>query len=139
MRKVFIKTFFKLLVVLGVVFVLQNEPPKQASANQVEKPNAAATTSTVSQVKVEPTVPSAPTVTPPVSTPPPQPVAKPVAVTNCGSDPYMAQIYQRESGCRTNAVNPSSGAYGICQALPGTKMASAGADWQTSWETQNSW
>ena len=63
----------------------------------------------------------------------------PISITNCGSDPYMAQIYSHESGCRTNAVNPSSGAYGLCQSLPGYKMAVDGADWQTSWATQNTW
>ena len=37
------------------------------------------------------------------------------------------------------AVNASSGAYGLFQALPGSKMASAGADWQTSPPTQIKW
>lgn len=59
--------------------------------------------------------------------------------TSCGSNYYMAQIYRVESGCRTWAVNPSSGAYGLCQALPGIKMASFGSDWKTSWATQNAW
>jgi hypothetical protein len=45
----------------------------------------------------------------------------------------------RESGCRWNATNASSGAYGIPQALPGTKMASAGADWKTNPVTQLRW
>ena len=37
------------------------------------------------------------------------------------------------------ASNPSTGAYGIPQALPGSKMASAGPDWQTSAATQIRW
>jgi hypothetical protein len=37
------------------------------------------------------------------------------------------------------ASNPSSGAYGIPQSLPGDKMASAGADWQTDASTQIRW
>ena len=41
-------------------------------------------------------------------------------------------------GWRVNAAN-SSGAYGIPQALPGSKMASAGADWQTNPATQIAW
>lgn len=45
----------------------------------------------------------------------------------------------RESGCRVNARNASSGAYGIPQALPGNKMASAGADWETNPITQLKW
>jgi hypothetical protein len=48
-------------------------------------------------------------------------------------------LFAKESGWRVNAYNASSGAYGIPQALPGSKMASAGADWQTSAETQVNW
>lgn len=48
-------------------------------------------------------------------------------------------IIYRESGCRPSATNLSSGAYGIPQALPGSKMASAGADWQTNPVTQIRW
>jgi hypothetical protein len=47
-------------------------------------------------------------------------------------------LWTRESGWSTTAENPS-GAYGIPQALPGSKMAAAGADWQTSAATQVSW
>ena len=38
-----------------------------------------------------------------------------------------------------SATNASSGAYGLVQALPGSKMASAGADWQTNPATQIKW
>ncbi|MFP7695798.1 G5 domain-containing protein [Trueperella sp. LYQ143] len=48
-------------------------------------------------------------------------------------------LWQRESGWNSLAMNRSSGAYGIPQALPGTKMASAGADWQTNPATQIAW
>jgi hypothetical protein len=48
-------------------------------------------------------------------------------------------LWQRESGWNTFAANPYSGAYGIPQALPGSKMASAGADWQTNPATQIRW
>ena len=47
-------------------------------------------------------------------------------------------IIYRESGCRYDAAN-GSGAYGIPQALPGSKMSSAGADWQTNPVTQIRW
>ena len=49
------------------------------------------------------------------------------------------ELMNRESGCRVNAENAYSGAYGIPQALPGSKMASAGADWQTNPVTQIRW
>ncbi|KUF20019.1 MULTISPECIES: transglycosylase SLT domain-containing protein [Streptomyces] len=48
-------------------------------------------------------------------------------------------IVSHESGWDVNAKNASSGAYGLVQALPGSKMASAGADWQTNPETQIEW
>jgi hypothetical protein len=50
----------------------------------------------------------------------------------------LNNIWTRESGWRTTAEN-ASGAYGIPQALPGSKMASAGPDWQTSATTQIKW
>ena len=48
-------------------------------------------------------------------------------------------LIYHESGCRVDARNASSGAYGIPQALPGNKMASAGADWETNPVTQIRW
>ena len=48
-------------------------------------------------------------------------------------------LIYHESGCRVNARNASSGAYGIPQALPGTKMAAYGADWETNPVTQIKW
>jgi hypothetical protein len=56
---------------------------------------------------------------------------------------YLESGWQEESGWSTTAANnpsdPYNGAYGIPQANPGTKMASAGADWKTSAETQIAW
>jgi hypothetical protein len=51
----------------------------------------------------------------------------------------LLDLWNRESGWLWDASNPSSGAYGIPQALPGDKMASAGADWQTNPATQIKW
>ena len=48
-------------------------------------------------------------------------------------------IINRESGFNHYATNASSGAYGLPQSLPGSKMASAGADWQTNPYTQLKW
>jgi tape measure domain-containing protein len=48
-------------------------------------------------------------------------------------------IVTHESGWRVNATNPSSGAYGLPQSLPGSKMASAGHDWRTNPVTQLKW
>ncbi|MFB7473437.1 transglycosylase SLT domain-containing protein [Kitasatospora sp. NPDC056184] len=48
-------------------------------------------------------------------------------------------IVSRESSWNVTATNKSSGAYGLVQALPGSKMASAGADWRTNPATQIKW
>ncbi|WP_031080417.1 transglycosylase SLT domain-containing protein [Streptomyces sp. NRRL S-118] len=49
------------------------------------------------------------------------------------------KIVEHESGWNPSATNASSGAYGLVQALPGSKMASAGADWKTNPATQIEW
>ncbi|MEW2085943.1 transglycosylase SLT domain-containing protein [Streptomyces sp. NPDC005283] len=51
----------------------------------------------------------------------------------------FSKIVEHESGWNVNASNPSSGAYGLVQALPGGKMSSAGADWKTNPATQIKW
>ena len=58
-----------------------------------------------------------------------------------GDDEYscLVALWDRESHWNVYAYNASSGAYGIPQALPGEKMASAGADWATNPATQVSW
>jgi len=48
-------------------------------------------------------------------------------------------LWQHESGWSVTAANPGSGAYGIPQALPGSRMASAGPDWQANAATQIKW
>ena len=51
----------------------------------------------------------------------------------------LDSLWMRESGWNPSAQNASSGAYGIPQSLPGSKMASAGADWATNPATQIKW
>ncbi len=51
----------------------------------------------------------------------------------------FSNIVNHESTWNYRASNPSSGAYGLVQALPGSKMSSAGADWQTNPATQIKW
>lgn len=51
----------------------------------------------------------------------------------------FSNIVDHESTWNYRAQNPSSGAYGLVQALPGSKMASAGDDWQTNPATQIKW
>ena len=51
----------------------------------------------------------------------------------------LVALWNRESGWRVNAYNAGSGAYGIPQALPGSKMGSVAADWETNPATQITW
>ncbi|MER7835492.1 transglycosylase SLT domain-containing protein [Streptomyces sp. NPDC096040] len=51
----------------------------------------------------------------------------------------FSNIVSHESGWNYQAVNASSGAYGLFQALPGSKMSSVGSDWQTNPATQIKW
>ncbi len=82
-----------------------------------------------------------------VNFPPPNPgTAQSIAynmMSSFGFDPKtqfgcLDNIWTRESNWMYNAQN-ASGAYGIPQALPGSKMATAGADWQTNPATQIKW
>ena len=58
-----------------------------------------------------------------------------------GSDQFscLDSLYVSESGWNVHADNPSSSAYGIPQALPGSKMATAGSDWENNAATQIRW
>ncbi|WP_455680216.1 aggregation-promoting factor C-terminal-like domain-containing protein [Streptomyces griseosporeus] len=51
----------------------------------------------------------------------------------------LETLWDHESGWRWNATNPSSGAYGIPQALPASKMDVAGDDWHENPLTQIRW
>lgn len=58
---------------------------------------------------------------------------------NAGEFGCLLSLWTAESGWSWSATNPSSGAYGIPQALPGWKIASAGSDWLTNPATQITW
>ena len=72
-----------------------------------------------------------------------QETARTMAATQYGwgDDQFscLVDLWNRESGWSVNALNASSGATGIPQALPGDKMAIAGDDWQTNPATQIAW
>ncbi|HET9657856.1 MAG TPA: hypothetical protein VFP72_21060, partial [Kineosporiaceae bacterium] len=51
----------------------------------------------------------------------------------------LDRLWTRESGWQVDATNPTSGAYGIPQSLPASKLATAGADWRTNYRTQIDW
>jgi hypothetical protein len=51
----------------------------------------------------------------------------------------LSRLWTQESSWLTDATNPSSGAYGIAQALPPDKYYSAGSDWLSNYRTQIDW
>nr|WP_269779338.1 hypothetical protein [Propioniciclava soli] len=73
----------------------------------------------------------------------PKEIARQIAANSYGwgEDQFTCynNIIMRESMWDTFADNPTSSAYGIPQALPGSKMASEGADWETNPATQIKW
>ncbi|RAX45900.1 lytic transglycosylase domain-containing protein [Arthrobacter sp. AQ5-06] len=64
-----------------------------------------------------------------------------LAAYGWGQDQFqcLASLWTKESNWLTTATNPYSGAYGIAQALPASKYATAGSDWLTSYRTQINW
>ncbi len=128
-------------------------------AQQAAQPAAGVPTSP-SRAPVTPvTSPPAPAAPPAPVTPAPPPVAPPAgtpiaspaeaqaiarqmsAARGWGDDQFscLVRLWNRESGWRVQARNPSSGAYGIPQAYPAEKLAAAGPDWRTDAATQISW
>lgn len=63
------------------------------------------------------------------------------AARGWGDDQFscLLELWNHESGWRVDAENRSSGAYGIPQALPGSKMATVADDWRTNPATQITW
>lgn len=119
--------------------ITQYVPPAPV-VTETPEPEAPGTTAKV------PAAPAAPKSTgaPAAGTPDPGSAkavaAELVAARGWGTSEYdcLVALWQKESSWNIYAYNPS-GAYGIPQALPGSKMASAGADWQTNPATQITW
>lgn len=116
--------------------------PVVTETPEPEEPEAEASDATA-EVPVAPTAPVS-SGAPAAGTPDPG-SAKAIALEQVtargwGSSEYdcLVALWQKESSWNVYAYNPS-GAYGIPQSLPGSKMASAGADWQTNPATQISW
>ena len=52
---------------------------------------------------------------------------------------YLDSLWKADSSWNVSAENPSTGSFGIPQAVPGSKMSAAGVDWQTNAATQIRW
>lgn len=126
-------------------------PPVEESPGRVIIPTPSPEVPPSSPAPPARPVPPAPPAPKPAPAPGPGPVDDPVGAQayaagrlsafGWGQDQQrcLVNLWQRESGWRTSAHNPSSGAYGIPQSMPGNKMAAVGADWRTNYRTQIEW
>jgi hypothetical protein len=119
---------------------------RQAAARQRAAARAAAAAAAQQQAQQQQAQPQAPQPAPSQAAPVPSGSAQQIAMGMLGSYGWSSgqfscldSLWNEESGWNVYASNPTSGAYGIPQALPGSKMASAGADWQTDAATQIRW
>jgi hypothetical protein len=131
---------------------LSPSPSISASASASASPSPAPSSPSPSPPKPPPS--------PSPSPPAPKPTTKPPVPAGCGQYTgnqliacqllpsfgfatsemsALVPMWNRESGWNVSAQNPSSGAYGIPQALPGDKMATVAADWRTNPATQIKW
>jgi len=107
----------------------------QQAAEQQAARNAAAAQATATQPAATPQGP------PPAPAGAPQQIAQQMLGQYGWSGQFscLDSLWTLESGWNIYAQNPTTGAYGIPQALPGSKMASAGPDWQSDPATQIRW
>jgi hypothetical protein len=122
------------------------EAAAQAAAEQAAAEEAAA--SQARQAQAAPAPSGAPAPAPAAPSAPSNPSGSQAIARDMMSARYgwggdqfgcLVSLWDKESGWNANAYNASSGATGIPQALPGSKMATAGADWATNPATQIAW
>jgi hypothetical protein len=113
------------------------EPPAQSTARSTAQSTAQSSGQPAAQPAQAATEPPAP-----AAAGSPQQIAEAMLGSfgwSSGQFSCLDPLWARESGWSVTAYNAGSGAYGIPQALPGSKMASAGPDWQTDAATQIRW
>ena len=114
---------------------------KEAATAQATQNTATQNTATQNTGTAQPT-PSATASAAPVASGSPQQIAQAMLASFGWSSSQFScldPLWAHESGWSVTAYNAGSGAYGIPQALPGSRMASAGPDWQTNAATQIRW
>ncbi len=123
---------------------LDNPKPVAEKQSPSSSPSATPSKSEASKAAPQPSLTSSPS--PSLSSllvrkPFPKPTPKEFAKEKVGSKQFscLNHLWHHESEWNEKAVNSSSGAYGIPQALPGSKMKSAGSDWKTNPFTQVKW
>ncbi|WP_255579793.1 hypothetical protein [Cryobacterium sp. PAMC25264] len=116
---------------------------EQAAAQKAAEAKAAQAAQAAQSAQAAPKASSAPAPSAPTNPSGAQAIARDMMASKYGwgSDQFacLVSLWNKESGWNVNAYNASSGATGIPQALPGSKMASAGSDWATNPATQILW
>jgi len=120
---------------------------RKLAARKLAAAQAAAATAAQNQNTAQPTAsasaqPSATASAAPVASGSPQQIAQAMLASFGWSSSQFScldPLWAHESGWSVTAYNAGSGAYGIPQALPGSRMASAGPNWQTNAATQIRW
>jgi hypothetical protein len=128
------------------VTVARQAAARQAAARQRAAARAAAAAAAQQQAQQQQAQQQAPQPAPSQAAPAPSGSPQQIAMGMLGSYGWSSgqfscldSLWNEESGWNVFASNPTSGAYGIPQALPGSKMASAGPDWQSDAATQIRW
>ena len=119
----------------------RKQAAKKAAAARIADAQSSAVPAAQPVVAAQPSPSPSPTVAPPAASGSPQQIAEAMLGSFGWSSSQFScldPLWAHESGWSVTAANPD-GAYGIPQALPGSKMASAGPDWQTDAATQIRW
>jgi hypothetical protein len=128
-------------VLAAQVLAARKLAAQEAAAAQATQNTATQNTATQNTGTAQPT-PSATASAAPVASGSPQQIAQAMLGSFGWSSSQFScldPLWAHESGWSVAAYNAGSGAYGIPQALPGSRMASAGPDWQTNAATQIRW
>ena len=118
----------------------QEQAAKKAAAARIADAQSSAVPAAQPVTGAQPS--PSPTVAAPAASGSPQQIAEAMLGSFGWSSSQFScldPLWAHESGWSATAYNAGSGAYGIPQALPGSRMASAGPDWQTDAATQIRW
>jgi hypothetical protein len=119
----------------------REQAAKKAAAARIADAQSSAVPAAQPVTAAQPSPSPSPTSAPPAASGSPQQIAEAMLGSFGWSSSQFScldPLWAQESGWSVTAANPD-GAYGIPQALPGSKMASAGPDWQTDAATQIRW
>ena len=120
----------------------QAQAARKAQAMAAAQPAATAQATPQATATVQATIPASVADAKVATSGSPQQIAAAMLVSfgwSSGQLGCLDPLWEHESGWSVTADNAGTGAYGIPQALPGSRMSSAGPDWQTSAQTQIKW